>query len=601
MRKLFLPLIIILFAGSIFAADTAITLTQPDRDWIARGHTVRVRVGNWPPYQIHDGAKLTGVSVDYIRAIFEKHGIEYKLISSDDIPWKEALADIGINRKIDLLLTAKQTPQRQKHMLFTYDYIFPPLVIFTRSSINDIHDLSDLKGRTVAVEENYVVQSDLARNFPDIKLEVISGVNTTPRALQAVSASKADAYVGNITTGVFFIEALDLHNLKVVGGTSFGNNNNAMAVRSDWPELVSIINKSLDSFSMKFKSDVISKYYSVKVDNGVDYNDITFWVALTAVIFSGILFYVIFMNRKLAFEIKQRQEAENEVNKYLSIIDENVIAITLNSSGIIIAASSAYCRVSEMDRESIIGRHFREVWSESMPDKIHDEVMASIRGNREWHGEVEKRTGHGGSFWAKVTLSPKYDRNGKCLGYVSIAQDITARKLVEKLSVTDKLTGINNRLKLDDIFSYEIEKSRRYRHIFSVIMIDVDDFKDINDTYGHQAGDNVLKLIAAILKENTRSVDTVGRWGGDEFMLICPETSLNCARTIAEKIRLLVCNCQFPEVGTRTVSIGFACFMDDDTLESLLERADKALYMAKKNGKNKVAASSLTTQNVVKK
>ncbi len=600
MRKLWLPVFIILFSGYLFAADTPIKLTQAEKDWIAQGYTVRVRVGNWPPYQIHDGEKLTGVSVDYIKEIFDKNGIKYELVSSKDIPWKEALEDVAKNLKIDLLLTAKQTPERQKHMLFTYDYIFPPLVIFTRNSIYDIHDLTDLKGRIVAVEENYVMQSDLAHNFPDIKLKVIRGSNTTPRALKAVSTSEADAYVGNITTGSFFVENLDLHNLKIVGSTPFGNNNNAMAVRRDWPELVSIINKSLNSFSMKFKSEVVSKYYNVKFDNGVDYVDITFWVALTAVIFSGILFYVIVINRKLAFEIKQRKEAENEVNKYLNIIDQNVIAITLNSSGIIIAVSTAYCRVSEMEKDSIIGKHFREVWSENMSDRIHDEVMESIRNNSEWHGEVEKCTGSGGSFWTKVTLSPKYDRNGKCLGYVSIAQDITARKLVEKLSVTDKLTGINNRLKLDDIFCYEIEKSRRYKHIFSVIMIDVDDFKDINDSFGHQAGDTVLRMIAMILQDNTRSVDTVGRWGGDEFMLICPETNLACAKAIAEKIHNLVGNCQFPDVGRRTVSIGFSCFNNDDTLESLLERADKALYRAKNSGKDIVVASS-SQETVVKK
>ena len=563
-------------------------LTQAEKDWVAAGHTVRVRVANWPPYQIHDGEKLTGVSVDYIKTIFKRYGIKYKLVSSNMIPWKEAIEDIVHHKKIDLLLTAKVTEKRKKHMLFTYDYVTPPWVIYTRDDVHDIASMEDLEGKTLAVQEGFVIIDWLQNNYPGIKLKMVQGANTTAKAMREVATSKVDAYIGNLATGSYFVNSLNFHNLKVVAVTPLGDDQNAMAVRNDWPELVSIINKSLLGFSEKYKLDVMSNYYSVKYDYGLNYTDIILWVSITACVCGFVIGYIIIVNKKLNIEVIQREKVEADLAEYLALIDENVITITVNSFGTITSVSTAYCRISKNNKEDILGKNFLVTWSQGMSKVIYQEVIESIAANHEWTGEIEKVASDGSIYWIKTTVSPKFDKDGACLGYISVGHDITDKKLVERLSVTDRVTDSFNRLKLDEVFAYELAQSQRYNHVFSVVMLDIDNFKSVNDSFGHQVGDTVLKIIANILIKETRIVDTVGRWGGDEFLLICPETSAQNAMILSEKIRKIIAKSKFPKVGSSTVSVGIASYYDGDTQQSLLERADQALYKAKQLGKNQV-------------
>lgn len=159
---------------------------------------------------------------------------------------------------------------------------------------------------------------------------------------------------------------------------------------------------------------------------------------------------------------------------------------------------------------------------------------------------------------------------------------------LEELSSTDKLTGLHNRLKLDEMFAYELSQAQRYEKSFSVLLIDIDRFKDVNDTYGHQVGDQILVEFSKLLKSNSRSTESLGRWGGEEFLVILPETTAAGAMTFAEKIRQLVGAHEFPVAGTVTCSIGVSTFHKNDSRESMLDRADKALYCAKGKGRNTV-------------
>lgn len=160
---------------------------------------------------------------------------------------------------------------------------------------------------------------------------------------------------------------------------------------------------------------------------------------------------------------------------------------------------------------------------------------------------------------------------------------------LEKLSVTDPLTGLFNRVQLDNVFQYEIRQAKRYNKTFSIILLDLDKFKTINDSYGHQLGDKTLQTIANALKENIRSVDTVGRWGGEEFLIICPESGLEDTRQVAEKIRRTIEDQTIETVGHVTASLGVGSYINGESKETLFERADQALYRAKKNGRNRVA------------
>ena len=165
---------------------------------------------------------------------------------------------------------------------------------------------------------------------------------------------------------------------------------------------------------------------------------------------------------------------------------------------------------------------------------------------------------------------------------------LSAKEQAEKLSVTDRLTGLYNRLKLDQDLADEFNRCQRSGGRFSIILLDIDHFKSVNDTYGHPVGDQVLVGVARLLAEGVRKVDIVGRWGGEEFLVICPDTGIDGARVIADKLRQMIAAHEFDVVGNKSGSFGVAELKLEDTVSNLISRADQALYRAKENGRNRV-------------
>lgn len=168
------------------------------------------------------------------------------------------------------------------------------------------------------------------------------------------------------------------------------------------------------------------------------------------------------------------------------------------------------------------------------------------------------------------------------------AQLTLKNKELERLSTIDHLTETYNRSKIDETIRAEVNRARRYQRVLSIIMIDIDHFKEVNDLHGHHTGDLVLKQLVNIFQKNIRSTDALGRWGGEEFLIVCPETTLANAHVMAEKLRQKVEKFNFPNVGQKTASFGVAGLVPEDDVDSLLRRADQSLYLAKNNGRNRV-------------
>ena len=154
---------------------------------------------------------------------------------------------------------------------------------------------------------------------------------------------------------------------------------------------------------------------------------------------------------------------------------------------------------------------------------------------------------------------------------------------LQEASTTDGLTQIYNRRKINEIFNEEYLKAQRYGVNFSAIIIDVDWFKLVNDTYGHQAGDQVLFELAQLIKNSLRITEHIGRWGGEEFFIVLPNAYANDGYTLAERIRLKISNYDFRTPNHLTCSFGIAEYMQDDSTEKIIKRADMALYKAKEH------------------
>ncbi len=189
--------------------------------------------------------------------------------------------------------------------------------------------------------------------------------------------------------------------------------------------------------------------------------------------------------------------------------------------------------------------------------------------------------------------------DGENSGAVIAFGDITEQKryreslehinrILERQASTDALTGIYNRMRFSKLLDVELNRSRRYGTPLAVILLDIDKFKSVNDTYGHLAGDNVLKALALLLTGSIRSSDVVARWGGEEFIVMAPGCGLQEGAALAEKLRAAVAEHDFPLPRPVTSSFGVATFVEDDTELTLTNRADQALYVAKESGRNRV-------------
>ena len=159
---------------------------------------------------------------------------------------------------------------------------------------------------------------------------------------------------------------------------------------------------------------------------------------------------------------------------------------------------------------------------------------------------------------------------------------------IRSLSEIDHLTQMYNRRKIAELFDSEYVRYKRYKYPLSIIIVDIDFFKKINDEYGHNQGDITLKEIASILKKEVRESDHVGRWGGEEFLVICPETDIVGASTLAEKLRTAISVFPFTNIGHKTASFGITTCRENCTFDSMINSADKALYTAKSDGRNNV-------------
>ncbi len=327
------------------------------------------------------------------------------------------------------------------------------------------------------------------------------------------------------------------------------------------------------------------------------------------IIIAMLLFIVIFLS-SLYFRYKSKlllKRQALELAKNFEIFDNNISSSKTDLEGNITYVSKEFCRVTGYTKEELIGNNHRILKSEDdLSQTDYKDLWITIKSGHTWRNEIKNIKKDGSDYWAAVVISPIYDTENKIVAYESIRQDITLNKTLEEfnvkleeevkkktkkltlLSITDKLTGIYNRVKLDDDLDSNFNYYQKYKEVFSVIILDIDLFKNVNDTYGHQVGDDILKEITEVMKTLVRSTDTLGRWGGEEFMLICPNTTKDGAYKLAQNIRAAVEAHKFPRVTNLSISAGVCEIQEDKSIHYLVSCADKALYKAKELGRNRV-------------
>lgn len=317
---------------------------------------------------------------------------------------------------------------------------------------------------------------------------------------------------------------------------------------------------------------------------------------LTTMVIAAIVLLVSFPLSWLVSFIPSKLQSKlvvayDDIKKYNEIIDTNIATSQTDKDGKITDVSSKFLEITGYSKDEIVGKKHNVLKHPETSDTHYKDLWETITSGRVWNGEMKNMNKNGHTSWITQVITPEVDDEGNIAGYTSIAQDITDKKIIEKMSVTDRLTGLFNRHKLDEVLLTETDRFSRYKTEFCALLMDIDRFKTINDTFGHQAGDSVLIELAEILTANSRSTDFIGRWGGEEFLVIAIQTSMKQSMLLAEKLRSKVEEKNFPVVGRVTISIGVAQFEPGETIAHFMSRADKALYAAKNSGRNKVVSA----------
>jgi len=444
-------------------------------------------------------------------------------------------------------------------------------------------------------------------------------VKSSLDALLEVASGQADAYIGNLAVSNYLIRAHQLHNLAVAAPTPFGMHNQGMAVRKDWPVVAGLLDKGLATMTAEERIRIDQKWGVIEFKPQVDYTLV--WQVLAAALL--ILLGFLYRNLKLAAEVGRRRLAEQSAQEGATrlaadrdLLEQRVTertkeltealkfneSVLLNSplpmevydsSGQCVMVNEAFAALIGASREQLLAQNFNRLESWKKTTLLGD-ALAALKFHTPEQRECHMVTSFGKAIWIEYRILPQF-LNGQRHLLLQMF-DLTERKRVENelrdAATHDFLTGLPNRRLLLDRLERALRVSRRQKTFVAVLFLDLDKFKLLNDTHGHDAGDKLLKAVAGRLQSELRDSDTVARIGGDEFVALLEslgptrESATRHSELIADKLRAATA-VEYDLDGLRyqgSVSIGIGIYDGNNaTPDEILKDADKAMYKNKRS------------------
>ena len=305
----------------------------------------------------------------------------------------------------------------------------------------------------------------------------------------------------------------------------------------------------------------------------------------------------------VVLDITELREVEDELRRSAQrsrLLAENAYDViwTMALDGTITYVSPAVERVRGFTPEEAMRQQMEQIHPPASAARVaeyYQRVFAAIEAGTEppvFRGEMEYFRKDGSIMTGELQVIPLVDADGRVVELLGVTRDISERKTFEaeltRLAITDPVTGVWNRHQGRELLLAATTQPERPRQQLSVLMVDIDNFKSINDNFGHQSGDRVLTEMARRLVAAVRSTDMVARWGGEDFVVLLHDCTIEDATRRAETILHGIADAPFPGIGTVTVSIGAAELTSNEDLAEWLGRADTALYEAKRAGRNTV-------------
>jgi len=306
---------------------------------------------------------------------------------------------------------------------------------------------------------------------------------------------------------------------------------------------------------------------------------------------SGKSFVSVLDTTQLKETRKQLEATIHAQNAILAAIPD--LMFELSREGVYINVWAHNPQELAANKEQLLGKSVTEVLPVAAAQTVMDAINQTLEQDNSAGAQIKIQTPQG-KLWFELSASLKHNNDAEPT-IIMLSRNITERKELEfklrYLSRHDSLTTLYNRRILDELLKHDIHRAQRYDTALSVCMLDIDHFKQINDTYGHQMGDRVIKELAALLKNSLREIDYSGRYGGEEFVIVLPETPLSHAHNFALRLLKMIAALKFQSekavLFSITVSIGVAQLDEEHaSYEALIKAADNAMYLAKDAGRN---------------
>lgn len=534
---------------------------------------------DWEPFEfINKEGQYRGIAADYFALLGQKLGVRFE--PQKTLGWSDVLAQAKTGQ-LEIFSCAVATPEREQYMRFTKPYLSFPMVLAGRKNVSFIESYDALKGEKVSVVKGYWSHETIQKYYPGIELVVVDSVK---EGLEAVMDGRAKVYSGNLGAINYAIHKYGLTGIHVVGQSSH-RFELAVGVSKDNPILFNILRKGLASITDEERQQIFNKWIQLEIVNRLDRKQLFEIGTITLIVIVTLLFFLLMFRYQ-----KNRQQA------YIEKIHELTYATLINMETLKFDwVSEAFTRLSGYSRDELENMQYLDLATAALTPEEQGAILKQVNSGESWKGEMEGRAKSGDSYWVELTLTPVQNVMGQIKQVWATRVDITDRKRNEHLSITDELTGLYNRRYFNQMIKQEINRAKREQRSLSVAMMDIDFFKQINDTYGHQEGDEVLKQVAAVFSASFhRASDFVFRMGGEEFFVISLFKSEDEFQAYLEqlcsKVQLLDIENKASPSGKLTISIG-AAYCEAEALQSseaLYKMVDRRLYQAKQTGRNKV-------------
>ena len=554
-----------------------IKLSQIEHDYLSKNKTINYCVNsNFMPIERINNNSVLGITSDYINIFKEKLNINFNQIEIEST--KDGLNKL-LTKECDLVTFVQNSDNTNKLVNLSNSHLSFPFVLVTKIDKTFISSLNSLNGKRIAyVDEMY--KDMLIKAYPQIEFIKVDSLK------QGLTKVKNDEFFGlvEILPVVGHEIQKDFSNTLKISKEIFNNLPFSMATSKDNIILNDILNKLFRSISNENKDSINNNWISVNYEKIVNYQK----VLIAGMVFLLIIFIISLKNRQI-------NNINSQMKKYIKIVDENVLTSSTDLDGNITYASEAFCEISGYTKDELIGQNHRIIRHSDMKESTYKELWETIASGKTWKGEIKNKKKNGDYYWVKASISPMFDNKGEIISYTAVREDITDKKIIEEISITDGLTNIYNRRYFDEIFPKIINEAKRKNELVAFVFMDIDHFKQYNDNYGHQKGDEVLINFAACLKQSLhRSSDYTFRLGGEEFAVVyqmeTKEKAVEFANNLRKNIENLKIEHKYSSVSSYiTASMGLICKNANEiVIDEIYKQADDLLYQAKRSGRNQV-------------